>query len=278
MTVMQLTRFVVERESVRVRRALEPHNPPWTLDPILQQYRFCNVRREDDRVTWWIREVWRTPHREDQNLWFGMVIARFINEPDCLLEIGWPAPWNRKHFVSVLERRKKEKKRITNPAYMISTNGRSCDKEIFLADLFDDLWGARAILRPRLSDSLNSYHMTLMTRQGLGSFLAAQVIADLKYECPYLRVAPDWHSFAASGPGSRRGLNRVLERPVDSPWREEDWRMALDRVRAELNDALRWDEPLHGQDVQNCLCEYDKYERTRLGEGRPKQKFDGGPR
>jgi hypothetical protein len=26
-------------------------------------------------------------------------------------------------------------------------------------------------------------------------------------------------------------------------------------------------------DVQFCLCEYDKYERTRLGEGKPKNKY-----
>src|SRR5579871_2792213 len=106
MTVMQLTRFVVERESVRVRRALEPHNPPWTLDPILQQYRFTNVRREDDAGTTWIRDHWRVSHRDDSHLWFGMVVARFVNEPDCLEEIGWPVPWDRNNFTWVLKNRK----------------------------------------------------------------------------------------------------------------------------------------------------------------------------
>lgn len=274
MTVAQLTRFVAERESVRVRRA-QGDPPPWTEVTILQQYRFTNIRREDDAVTIWIRDNWRTPHRADPDLWFGMTVVRFINEPDCLLDIGWPIPWQRSHFVAVLRRRKREKKRITNPAYMVSTNGRSCTKEIFLADLFDDIWIARLILRPRAGDTLNSYHMTLLTRQGLGSFMAAQVIADLKYADPHLMVAPDWHTFAASGPGSRRGLNRVLGRPVNQPWREEDWRMALDRVREELNDNLRWDEPLHGQDCQSALCEWDKYERVRLGQGKPKQRFPG---
>ena len=31
----------------------------------------------------------------------------------------------------------------------------------------------------------------------------------------------------------------------------------------------------HAQDVQNMLCEYDKLQRVRLGEGRPKQLFPG---
>jgi hypothetical protein len=30
---------------------------------------------------------------------------------------------------------------------------------------------------------------------------------------------------------------------------------------------------LHAQDIQNCLCEFDKYERVRLGEGTPKQLY-----
>jgi hypothetical protein len=32
-------------------------------------------------------------------------------------------------------------------------------------------------------------------------------------------------------------------------------------------------EPLHAQDLQNCLCEFDKYERARLGQGVPKQIY-----
>ena len=46
--------WVAERERIRVRK--ESGQPfPWTDDPILATYRFCNVRREDDRVTIWVR-------------------------------------------------------------------------------------------------------------------------------------------------------------------------------------------------------------------------------
>ena len=34
---------------------------------------------------------------------------------------------------------------------------------------------------------------------------------------------------------------------------------------------------LHGlraQDLQNCLCEFDKWMRVRLGEGKPKRRFN----
>ena len=42
-----------------------------------------------------------------------------------------------------------------------------------------------------------------------GGFISGQIVADMKYVAP-LRDAPDWWNFAVSGPGSRRGLNRVL--------------------------------------------------------------------
>jgi hypothetical protein len=45
----------------------------------------------------------------------------------------------------------------------------------------------------------------------MGSFQSGQVLANLKYG--QLKSAADWWTFAASGPGSRRGLNRVLGVP-----------------------------------------------------------------
>jgi hypothetical protein len=92
------------------------------------------------------------------------------------------------------------------------------------------------------------------------------VVADVKYVEP-LRSARDWATFAASGPGSRRGLNRVLERLTDAHWQEENWRVALrnfhDSFRGDLERVGLGD--LHAQDLQNCLCEFDKFERARLG-------------
>ena len=58
-------RFVAvmrERENIRLRRE-QGLSRPWTSDPFLQHYRFCNIRREDDRTTRWIAEHWRTPHQ-----------------------------------------------------------------------------------------------------------------------------------------------------------------------------------------------------------------------
>ena len=112
----------------------------------------------------------------------------------------------------------------------------------------------------------------------MGGFHAAQVVADVKYVGP-LRDASDWWDFAASGPGSRRGLNRVLGRPTDAPWKEKQWVKQVHVLRKEIAPALaKAGLPrMHAQDTQNCLCEFDKYERIRLGEGKGR-KFVPNPK
>lgn len=268
--------FIEERHSITLKRQRgEPK--PWTSDTILQSYRFCSVYRELDAVTIWIRENWREPHADDPDLWFVMVIARLLNQPESLGALGWPLPWDRLHFLRTLKLRKDAGQRNFNAAYIVSTNGRTMAKEVYLSDeVLEPLWRARSRLSPKEGDSLNSWHMLLGQFQGLGSFMAAQVVADMKY-VPPLAQAEDWHTFAASGPGSRRGLNRVLERVVDAPWHEDNWRTALDRLRMQVEPMFlaAGMEMVCNQNLQNCLCEWDKMERVRLGQGRPKRLYLG---
>jgi hypothetical protein len=162
-----------------------------------------------------------------------------------------------------------------NAAYIVSTNGRAMDKIDYVVDcILEPLWRKRVGIRAALQNAtLAEAHYLLEQQNGLGSFMAAQVVADLKY-APGLGQAEDWSTFAASGPGSRRGLNRVREEPVNARWDELDWRLELRVLQEAVNKKLgKVFAPLHAQDIQNCLCEFDKYERVRLGEGTPKQLY-----
>lgn len=273
--VERLVAFIREREAIRVRKEdMAPGAwPIFTGDPILATYRFCNVRREDDRVTRWIAEHWRTPHADDPDLWFAMVVARFINWPETLQWLGYPTPWVPLYFTNQMEFRAKKGGKLWTGAYMIRAGDVKGEPKYAYQEreVFTPLWEARQRLRPEPGDTLNSYHMRLMVHHGMGSFMVAQVVADLKYVEP-LKSASDWWTFAASGPGSRRGLNRVLGRDKDSPWTEENWRFENERLRQVVNKT--WGgELFHGQDVQNICCESDKYERVRLGEGRPRALY-----
>ena len=80
--------WVREREKIRVRKEDQyVTTTPLTDDPILAAYRFCNVRREDDRVTRWIDEHVRVPFATHPHLWFMLCVARQINWPDSLQEL-----------------------------------------------------------------------------------------------------------------------------------------------------------------------------------------------
>ena len=142
--------------------------------------------------------------------------------------------------------------------------------------VLEPMWKGRFCIQPKANDTLEAFHKRLTEYDGMGSFMAAQVVADMKYT-PQLLRATDWYTFAASGPGSRRGLNRIFGRPVKQSWKEAEWRRELNNLRQTVNIKLGWngDKELHGQDLQNCLCEYDKYCRTLFGEGKPKQRYPG---
>lgn len=272
MNISGLVKFIKERHAIYTRRNLGAPKP-WTKDSILQNYKFCNVYRELDKVTVWITDNWRTPHAADPDLWFAMVVARLLNRPSTLGALGYPVPWNRDKFVKLVHKLKAAKEPAFSGAYMISTHGHKADKAEFLADrVLTPLWKARKFIRPRDGDTLAEFHARLTKHFGMGSFLGAQVVADIKYVAP-LKAAEDWWTWAASGPGSRRGLNRVAGFATGKHWSEESWRDMLIALHAKINISAL--PALHAQDLQNCLCEFDKYERVRLGEGRMKCKYNG---
>lgn len=271
-----LFKFMEERHSIYLKRAAGL-TKPWTKDPILQSYKFCNVYRNLDTVTMWIHENWLQPNQDDPDLWFAMTVARFINWPETLEELGYPVPWNPKKFLSTLQRRKDAKLKVYSGAYMVRSD--PCSKDLYLANnVLTPLWKDRNKLRPKPAQYLKVWHDLLVPYYGMGGFMVAQIIADYKYADPF-RNAPDWYTFAASGPGSRRGLNRVLGRDKNSPWKEDSWYSELINLKSWL--VKRWNPhglplpAIHTQDVQGCLCEFDKYERVRLGEGTPRSLYPG---
>ena len=275
MDLGRLLYWIKEREDIRIRRASgEPR--PWSMDPIFNEWRFCNVRRENDRVTRWITGHWRTPHQDDHDVWFAMVIARFVNWPDTLAELGYPVPWEPERFLSVMHSRKERGEVCFGAAYNISNGGSTAPKAEHLVEkVFAPLWSRHKRLRPCDDDTLHRYYSRLNAMNGFGSFMTAQVVADLKYVAP-LSNAQDWMTFAAPGNGSERGLNRVMGRLVNTRWRDDDtWRAAFQQLREQIMPELERIGlgDLHAADLQNCLCEMDKFERVRLGEGKPKRRF-----
>lgn len=270
----RLLDFVRERHRVYTRKAAgKPW--PWTADPILQQYRFCNVYRNLDKESALIQSMWLAPHIDDKDAWFAMVVARLVNWWPTLEAVGYPVPWRPARFVAALDARKTAGQKVFTGAYMVRADPHATgSKAAYLAEsVLSPLWVARSEVRPKSGDTLDAFHTRLTGYRDMGSFMAAQVVADVKYGSSHLAAAPDFNTWAASGPGSRRGLNRVLGLAVDQPWAEPIWRETFTALHKRVTPQLTAMPYITGQDLQNCLCEFDKYERVRLGQGRPRSKY-----
>lgn len=271
----ELAYWIDERRMILMRRR-EGMKKPWTQDPILQSYRFCNVRREDDTVTIWIRENWRDYFNGHENMAFAMLLARLVNWPDTLRVLGFPQEprWDGETFVARMHDRQMAQEKVFSGAYIVSTNGMAMDKAEYLNEHV--LTPAFQPLRSLPTSSLEDAYNYLLNLNGVGSFIAGQVIADLKHTS-VLCNAPDWMLWCAKGPGSMRGLNRVRGLPLGNKWQNRYFITEL----ADLRDQLMKDywhkigDALCLQDLQNCLCEFDKYQRTKLGEGRPRATYPG---
>ena len=274
--VSALLRYMRERQ--RVHDAKERGDvPPWTDDPILNAYRFCNVYREQDRVTQWIDENIRRPFANDPDLWFILCLARALNNPETLRELiddirtCWPrnGRWSEVMFRRVLDLRRARGLRYANPAYM--TMG--------VIKWMGELWSNRVEARSDINAARTMAAMfaALRKHKGLGSFIACQIVADMRFT-RYLRHAPDKLTWTAVGPGSSKGLNYMLGTP-GRRWRQAEFIEACTELYRLV--APRWlaspladaNLPFELHEVENVLCEFSKYERTRLGEGRPKQQY-----
>jgi hypothetical protein len=274
----------------------EDHWSPAHLsaDPIFQQYKFCNVYRELDRVTVWIKEHIREPFADHPNLWFMLAIARYINWPPALAELlgtdGWPdhPDFRPENMTRILEARRALGEKVETGAYMIrAESDRNAawydwSKQRYVCEVvLGKLWAQRESWEHdwetgklktlgRVWEILQDKHYT-----GWGPFMAYQVVVDLRWT-RYLVGAPDIQTWAAVGPGSRRGLNRLHGRSVDyalSQAQGLEEMLQLRELSLQPGALAPWMHPIDLSDIQNCLCETDKYLRVTLGEGRPRAQY-----
>lgn len=268
-----------ERE--RIRMGKEARLPrPWSQDPVFQRTYFCNVNREDDRVTRWIRNYWNVQH---PNYELAMCVARLINRIETLEDLGrvawdYPEDWIRQRLRPVLHARAKEGKKNFGGAYLVSTHGQRMNKVEYVSDVLEN--AAKALGRTTLPGTLAGAHSAIQGLEGFGSFMAAQVVADLKNTAwHHLAEAPDWWSFSAHGPGSLRGLSWYFGEkvtPSQYPSRMQILMGDFSEMCAHNPFLRQYVKPiLCMQNLQNCLCEYDKYMRVATGSGRSKRGYNG---
>lgn len=280
-----LIEWVAAREALRKKK--ESGAPlPWTDDLILQQYRFCNVRRKDDRVSRWLRQHVLT----GENLTRGFsqfiqfsAFCRWNNWPpaiDAVMKAGlYPAKkidWE--DVAHVIDQYRAEHKKAWTGAYMINAKG--CEKGKSKADFICQQVISKGLSEamPLIEQSIKTgsrreVWLVFMSLLNWGSFMSGQVIDDWGWTI-LLSGAKDKNTWAPQGPGSIRGFNRLMGLPLKTRHKEDEWCAQLQIWRKEIIDTLGKeyrDCGLH--DTQNQLCELDKYLRTKNGEGRPRSQY-----
>ncbi len=270
-TYQRLRYWITERYNIFLKKG-RGEKKPWTDDDILRTYRFCNVRRMDDKVSLWLMDHWYRPNFDHPNMLLAVALARFINNPNSLDYVGFPLEWKPGAIKARLREVKKQGLRVFNPAYMVRGN----DGEDKIESVVDhNVSPLEKVGYP--TGNMRDCYKELLGCYGLGSFMAGQITADLRWA-----VGGKWLDkgrWAPKGPGSMRGMNRLIGDKLDRKINQGSFVYELNK---QVIEPLSGDLPkllvarLEAHDYQNCLCEFDKYERALWGEGTPKQLYDGG--
>ena len=191
--------FLIERDAIYKRKSKgEPW--PWTNDEILQGFRFTEVYRERDRTSLHYQKIIRNFYKEDILVLPATVLHRWFNRIETCEHIfgqldvekndtvferyissGCERPSILYNFVDTLPEPRVTGAFIINgmPGYSKSTGvimyfHEWCQKP------WEEEWAKWLDNPPMLGEM---YEWLRKDGKGLGTFMAAQLVADLKYLC-----------------------------------------------------------------------------------------------
>ena len=272
-----------ERHKIHERRAAGLPKP-WTTDPILRRYYFTNVYRELDKTTAWFRRTVRDPLRATPAVVFATVCFRWFNlieTGEILSADGFLTQWDEVAVIATLSERRANGFPIFTGAFMVnSPAGRPkleaiCER---ISNVWHDL--ERLVASASCWKTMRDAHKDLLRYPGLGGFMAYELVCDLRHTV-WLEHATDIMTWSNPGPGAVRGLYRVLGREISnksnatSPPVPPEWADETLRLRALLEASYPSMPTFEAREVEQSLCEFDKYDRLLFGDGRSKRVYDG---
>lgn len=298
-SIESMAKFFIERHKVYLKRFHKELPPPWTDDPVIANYRFCNIYRELDTVSKWIIENVIDVYEKNDNLWFMLAMCRIINWPDTLQAImdagAWPVKrWDPEAVYDVMNELKADKKKVITGAYIINSvfpkgvNPPDRSKNYYIPFYgLDPMWQKRKDLAPIFKTNQTDAVEALRGNQGWGPFMSYQVIVDLTYSRKWLGRADDLDTFTSPGPGTVRGMNRLLFGGRKADLRGDLLNEPMIKARAQVNAFAKtivpkkwWTDDfktgfadLSAANFSNLCCEYDKYCRVISGEGEPRAGY-----
>lgn len=266
--------FAYERQ--RIFEARQSGLPqPWTDDPILQHYKFCNVYRACDRVSqYMIRHVCYNPVAcsSDDRLFQIVAFRTFSNEatwntitdylgrPPVIDDLA-----NNRFAESLNDALAKNGTLYTNAFILCAQDAYNCGrKHLNHVELFKDMFIAKHLGESlRAAPSLEAIYHLLHGFPLMGNFMSYQTAIDLNYS-DIIHFSEN--DFTKAGPGALRGIKKIF---VDTGGATpEDIIMWLvshqeeEFARFGLHFNGLYGRMLHAIDCQGLLCETDKYCRV----------------
>jgi len=164
--------------------------------------------------------------------------------------------------------------------YIITNQGLKAPKSEVVVDHFlTPIWENKEALAQIAAEtqSLQKVHEAMGSYRGWGGggFMSYEVVTDLNYT-PVLDKAQDRFSWANAGPGAKRGLNRIHDRVLTKSMNQTQANTEMQELLAQAPNYIQSHVPLDAVDmrtIEHSLCEWDKYERVRLGQGKPRSKY-----
>lgn len=286
-------RFVAERQHAWYRRVVLAEDPPWTDDEILRRHRFTNVYRALDPGTQYVigQVLEREEPRPDRL--FNVLLYRLVGRVATHAHVGFQRleAFDVAEFETALEARRDELgEPVFTGAYLVSgySGMGGSDKVENVARLFGEVRDRHEDFYAEVEAATapEAAYSAIRSLPGFGNFLAYQVLVDLLYPLPahgresFLPFSPN--EWAAAGPGAKRGLDALTTEGADYTeldamrWLWRNLEEEFDRLGlgfAWLRDGEGERVRLSLADVQNCCCEFHKYEKVRTGEGRTRRRF-----
>lgn len=269
--------FAWERQNIFWKK-LNGEEAPWTDDYILQQYKFCNSYRVNDRVSQYLLKnvIYNENIYEDEDMLFRIILFKLFNK-----EATWELlvnefgnitlkEFNFEIYSKVLNEATLKGVKIYNDAYISCANkafgyDRKHDNHLALLNkMFNEDKIASKIKACKTMkeafDIIKSYPL-------IGNFMAYQLVTDINYS-----EVVDWREdeFTVAGPGSLRGIKKCFIDTGDMS-NEDIIRYMYERQdeefkRLNLDFKKIGDRPLQLIDCQNIFCELDKYCREKVPE------------
>jgi len=275
--------WVNERHAIYNKRAAG-EDRPWTDDVVLRDYKFTNVFRELDRGTIALRTM-EAGQTDPGLILFNTVWYRLYNWHEHATDLGFCDYDALEKYMTICQR---TGKRIFTGAHMVRGVGGEAKVWPYLR-LSKHIWENRDGLA-RACTSIYEAFRVMMLQYLIGDFTAYEIASDLRWS---LGIDSDKYTWGNPGNGARRGLKRLGCLPtVDSmrwiwdsaplfaaPHVMEHYPVETSVVHDSVEHTGEPQEhawpPFELREVEHSLCEFDKWERARRGQGTPRQKFNG---